>query len=66
MYLKTPNPIKENVIAFPNDLPKELNLHPYIDYDKQFQKSFLEPMTMFLDALGWTDEPVSDLSDFFV
>ena len=65
VYLKTPNPIRENVIAYPNELPKELNLHPYIDYDKQFQKSFLEPMTMFLDALGWTDEPVSDLSDFF-
>jgi hypothetical protein len=46
VYLKTPNPIKENVIAYPQNLPKELNLHPYIDYDKQFEKAFMEPMNV--------------------
>lgn len=64
-YLKGPNPIKEDVIAFPQNLPKELNLHAYIDYNKQFDKSFLEPMKLILDAVGWTSEPKSTLEEFF-
>jgi HSP90 family molecular chaperone len=36
VYLKTPNPINENVIAFNSELPKEFGLHPYIDYELQF------------------------------
>ena len=30
LYLKIPNPIKENVIGFINTLPREFELHPYI------------------------------------
>jgi DNA polymerase elongation subunit (family B) len=64
-YLKTPNPIKSNVISFPQNLPKELNLHPFIDYDMQFEKAFLEPMDMILKAIGWEIEPTSSLESFF-
>ena len=35
-YLKTPNPIRENVIAFPDYLPPELQLHAYVNYDFYF------------------------------
>ena len=35
-YLKTPNPINENVISFNMRLPEEFNLHKYIDYDTLF------------------------------
>ena len=42
-YLKKPNILHENVISFIQEFPKELNLDKYIDYDLQFEKSFVEP-----------------------
>ncbi len=66
VYLKTPNSIKENVIAYANDLPKELDLHRFIDYNKQYEKAFVDPIKHLLDALDWDVEPVATLEDFFV
>jgi len=65
-YLKLPNPIKENVIAFQDALPKELKLHNYIDYDLQFNKTFIEPLNLILHSIGWTAEEQTTLEDFFV
>jgi len=67
VYLRKNNPIRENVIAFPNEhLPEELGLHDYIDRDLQFQKTFLDPLEMILNAINWNAEPVASLEDFFV
>jgi hypothetical protein len=65
-YLKMPNPISENVISFPNFLPKELGLHEYIDYDMQFSKTFKDPLKIVSDAIKWKVEYISTLEDFFV
>jgi DNA polymerase elongation subunit (family B) len=64
-YLKKPNPIYENVISFIQDFPKELGIDKYIDYDLQFEKSFLEPLKSILDAIGWKTEKKVSLEDFF-
>ena len=65
IYLKIPNPSKENVIGFINNLPREFELHPYIDYDLQFDKSFIEPLKLILEKIGWSTEPQSSLEEFF-
>ena len=65
VYLRKPNPFEEDVIAFPQELPKEFGLDKYIDYDKQFEKTFLDALQGVIDPLGWTVEQQSSLEDFF-
>jgi len=65
LYLKKPNIIQENVISFIQDFPKELGLDKYIDYDLQFEKSFVEPLKSILDAIGWGIEKTVNLESFF-
>jgi DNA polymerase elongation subunit (family B) len=64
-YLKKPNIIQENVISFIQDFPKELDLEKYVDYDLQFEKSFVEPLKAILDAIGWNVEKTVNLELFF-
>jgi hypothetical protein len=64
-YLKKPNIIQENVISFIQDFPRELNIESYVDYDLQFEKSFLEPLKVILDCIGWKSEKRGSLEDFF-
>jgi len=63
--LKQPNPYHNNTIAFMNVLPKELEIHEYLDYDAQFNGTFLEPMKAVLNCIGWKTEHVSTLESFF-
>ena len=64
-YLKKPNIIHENVISFIQEFPKELGLNQYVDYDLQFEKSFLEPLKAILDSIGWKVEKTNTLESFF-
>jgi len=65
LYLKKPNIIQENVLSFIQDFPNELGLDKYIDYDLQFEKSFVEPLKAILDAIGWNIEKTVNLELFF-
>ncbi len=64
-YLKMPNPSKQNVIAFPIILPNEFDLIRFVDYDMQFDKSYLDPIKNILDAIDWNVEKQNTLEDFF-
>jgi DNA polymerase elongation subunit (family B) len=65
IFLKKPNIIQENVISFIQDFPKELGLDKYIDYELQFEKSFVEPLKSILDSIGWNVEKTVNLELFF-
>lgn len=64
-YLKMPNPVRQNVIAFTQYLPREFELGDYIDYDTQFEKTFKEPLKPIATALGWNLEKIATLDSFF-
>jgi DNA polymerase elongation subunit (family B) len=55
-YMKEPNIFQDNVFAIIDILPRELDLGKYIDYDMQFSKTFLEPLKIILDTVGWKAE----------
>ena len=65
VYLKTPNKIGENVISYLNTFPKEFGLDKQVDYELQFNKSFLEPIKVIMDVIGWQPEKVASLEFLF-
>ena len=65
LYLKKPNIIRENVISFISDFPRELKIDKYIDYDLQFEKSFIEPIRSIMEAINWKIEKTANLQSFF-
>ena len=65
LYLRTPNPLQQNVISFFQNLPPELNLEKYVDYKTQFEKSFYEPLKSVLECIGWDSERKVSLLSFF-
>mgnify|MGYP000297081569 FL=1 len=65
IHLNPRNPLREDVIGFYTILPPEFGLHQFIDNDTQFEKSFLDPAKIILDAIGWKAEETASLEDFF-
>ena len=65
IYLKTPNPLHENCVSFFSTIPPEMNLDKYVDYQLQFEKSFLEPLKNVLQCVGWTHEKKITIGSFF-
>jgi DNA polymerase elongation subunit (family B) len=65
ILLKEPNPFKFNVCSYIASLPREFELKEYINYDLQFEKSFLDPMRFILGAIGWHAEKQASLEEFF-
>ena len=64
-YLTEPNPTGDSVIAMLGTLPKEFDLNDYVNYELQFEKSFLDPMKGLLDTIGWDYKRRTNLMEFF-
>ena len=64
-YLKKPNPTGDTVIAMGNRLPNEFGLNQFIDYETQYEKTFVEPLKIILNAIGWKTERIANLEGFF-
>ena len=69
IQLRQPNPFGANVISFMTKVPRELDIHKYIDYDTQYEKAFVEPLTFITDNIGWMIDKSfgtqTTLEDFF-
>ena len=64
VYLKTPNPLHEHVVSFVNVIPKEFGIDRYIDFETQFTKGFLDPISTVLNTIGWKAEETATLEEF--
>jgi hypothetical protein len=60
-YLKEPNPAMSHVISAPDELPRILGLHEYIDYELQYEKTFRSPIKSITDVIKWKTEKTSSL-----
>jgi DNA polymerase elongation subunit (family B) len=62
IYLKEPNPIHENVIAWPGDYKFPFKkLEKYIDWELQWKKVFTPVIEKLFDAIGWQFENKGEL-----
>ncbi len=56
IYLKEPNPMKENIIGVPNvniSIPKEFGLEGYYDYNLMFEKAYIAPLKTLIEKIGY-------------
>lgn len=65
VYLKVPNLIGDRVVAFPSTLPKEFDLDRFVDYNTQFEKGFLDPLSKIMTVIGWSTEKQNTLESLF-
>ena len=59
------NPFKFDVISYVTKLPREFKLKEYVDYELQFEKTFIDHIRFILQPIGWTPEPKASLEAFF-
>jgi len=65
VYLKEPNPFGSTVASFPGKLPSEFDLDRFVDFNKQFETSFVEPLQTILNAIGWKIKKEQTLESLF-
>ena len=64
-YLLEPNSVGANAMAFLTKMPSEFGMDQYIDWETQWEKSFLEPLMLILNSIGWDTQPRASLAEFF-
>lgn len=65
-YIKQPNCMGSHVISVPNNIfPDELKDKIELDYDRMFDKNFMNPIKRFLEVVNWDDVRQYDLDDAF-
>lgn len=64
-YINEPNIFNSNVIACIDFLPDEIRNKIEIDYNEQFNKTFLSAVEMLFEPLGWKTEKSVSLDSLF-
>lgn len=65
LRLKTPNPFQCDVMGFLDEIPVEFDLDVYLDIEAQFQKTFVQPLELVLEAINWKLERGDSLEELF-
>jgi len=55
-YLRQPNPFHSHVISALQGCPAAWQVEKWLDYDQQFQKTFVAPFQAIIECAGWTTE----------
>ena len=69
LHLRQPNVFQSSAFSFMTEVPKELDIVDKIDYDEQYTKSFVEPLKVITEKMGWLIDSSygvqGTLEDFF-
>ena len=69
VHMKQPNIYQSSAFSFMTEIPKELDISDHIDYDTQFDKSFVEPLRFICEKINWLIDDTyglqGTLEDFF-
>ena len=67
LHMRQPNVFQSSAFSFMTEVPKELDISNKIDYDMQYEKSFIEPLKVITEKINWLISygAQSTLEDFF-
>jgi DNA polymerase elongation subunit (family B) len=69
VHMREPNIYQSSAMSFMTQLPKEFDMHSMVDYETQFEKSFVEPLNFILTKINWMVDrsygTQGTLEDFF-
>jgi DNA polymerase elongation subunit (family B) len=63
--LRNGNPKGLEVIGFQGKIPPEFGMEKYVDYDSNFEKTFLSPLDNLLKSINWSHTKVASAMDWF-
>ena len=70
LHMRQPNLYQCSSFSFPVSVPRELDIINSIDYDMQYEKSFIEPLKFITEKINWLIDSSygtqGTLEDFFV